>query len=161
MGIPLDIFSLYQLWNEGDNCHHYLLLKVEQGAFNNADEGEYDHVVKVADQKKNALIEFYKAAILVNECAGTHGLRLVGELQSAPVGNELFEEFGGFSVNLWIAETRFGHPWVVLGTAENEAAFWQAIERDADLSNLGATKPAQQQRAFFLTERWNEPCRDE
>lgn len=153
MGIPLDIFSLYQFQNEGTDCHHYLLLKVEQSAYRNADEGEYDYVVEVADGKRSSLLETYESGLLAEECAAPHVVTLVGELQGYPTGEELFEEHGGFHVDLWIAETRYGHPWVVMGTAENEEAFWRQIDEDDDLSHLGASRPARQQRAFFLTER--------
>lgn len=100
MGVPLDIFSLYHLQNEGVSCRHYLLLKVEQPAFSNADEGEYEYAVKVADRKRSALIEIYEAEILADECVGPHAVKLVGELQAHPTGDELFEKRGGFHVDL-------------------------------------------------------------
>ncbi len=153
MGIPLDIFSLYQLQNEGTGCRHHLLLRVEQPAFSNADEGEYAHAVDVADRKRRVLIEAYEAEALVVECAERHTAKLLGELQARPVGDELSGESDGFHVDLWIAETRFGHPWVVLGTAENEEEFWRAVKQDEDLSSLDASRPATKQRAYFLTER--------
>ena len=155
MGIPLDIFSLYRLQRADGHCRHYLLLRVEQPAFNNADEGHYAYAVDVADQKRNALIEAYEAEILADECAGQHRAQLVGELQASPTGDALFEEYGGFYVDLWIAETRFGQPWVALGTAENEEAFWRQVEQDEDLSRLGAIMPAKKQRAYFLAEKGN------
>jgi hypothetical protein len=155
MGIPLQIFTLYCLQNlqkQETNCQHYLLLRVEQAGFNNADEGEYDHVVAIAEQKRSALIAQYTAEILAPACADSHEISLVGELQSSPTGDELFSETGGFYLDLWIAETRFGHPWVVMGTATNEAAFWQEVEQEEDLESLGAMRPARQQRTFFLTQ---------
>lgn len=152
MGIPLDIFSLHQLQREDASCQHYLLLRVEQPAFNNADEGDYARAVDAADKKRRALIEVYEAEVLADECAGRHAVNLVGELQSSPTGDELLEEHGGFYVDLWIAETRFGRPWVVLGTAEDEGEFWREVERDENLSRLGASMPAKKQRAYFLTE---------
>lgn len=151
MGIPLDIFSLYQLQGEGENCQHYLLLKVAQSGFNNADEGDYADVVEAADNKRSALIEVYEAGMLAGECAARHKVNLVGELQSYPTGDELFED-GGFHVELWTAETRFGHPWVAMGTAENEEEFWREVEQDENLSSLGASRPARRLRAYFLTE---------
>lgn len=156
MGIPLDIFSLYQFQDEEANCYHYLLVKVEQPAFRNANESEYDDAVKVADRKRRALIEAYKTEILTQECAGSHRVNLVGELQASPTGNELFEEEGGFYLNLWVAETRFGHPWVVMGTAEDEERFWHEVEQNEDLSYLGASRPASMKRVFFLTEKGHE-----
>lgn len=155
MGIPLDIFSLHRLWNEDADCQHHLLLKVERPGFNNADEGDYSCAVDAADKKRSALIEAYEAEVLAGECAGKHTVNLVGELQASPSGGELFEGCGGFYVDLWVAETRFGYPWVVLGTGENEEEFWRGVEQDETLSSLGATMPAKKLRAYFLTEEGN------
>ena len=155
MGIPLDIFSLHRFQNVDVNCRHYLLLKVAQPEFNNADEGDYDRAVAAADEIRRRLIEVYEAKMLAGECAGKHLVNLVGELQSYPTGDVLQDEHGGFYVDLWIAETRFGHPWVVLGTAENEEAFWGEVEQDDELSSLGPRLPAKQRRAYFLTEKGN------
>lgn len=153
MGIPLDIFSLYRL--QGAVCQHHLLLRVGRPAFNNADEGDYARAVDAADKRKGALIEAYKAEVLAGECAGPHTVSLAGELQSNPTGDELSEGRGGFYVNLWVAETRFGHPWVALGTAEDEEAFWREVEQDENLSSLGASRPAKRRLAYFLTEAWD------
>lgn len=152
MGIPLDIFSLYRLEGEAANCQHYLLLKVGQPSFSNADEGDYARAVDVAEGKRRALIEVYAAESLSRECAARHTANLVGELQSSPSGNELFEEQGRFYVELWVAETRFGHPWVVMGTAESEEEFWREVEEDENLAALGGRRPAKKQRAYFLTQ---------
>ncbi len=158
MGIPLGIFSLYRLHGEGANCNHYLLLRVEQPAFSNADQRDYDNAVEVADRKRSVLIRAYQSKALANECAKPHVASLVGELQALPTGDELIEGHGGFNVDLWMAETRFGHPWIVMGTADDEETFWREVEKDEDLSRLGAVKPATKQRAFFLTEQ-DEICK--
>lgn len=152
MGIPLDIFDLYGLQKEDRSCLHYLLLRVERAGFNNADEGEYDRVVEAADSKKKALIERYIAEILAHDCAGSHAVTLLGAMETSPVGEALCQQGGGFYVDLWIAETKFGYPWVVMGTAETAAAFWQGVEQSQDLSRLGAIEPVSQQRVFFLTD---------
>ena len=150
MGIALDTFSLHRL--EGAACRHYLLLRVEQPEFSNADEGDYARAVDAADEKRSALIAAYEAGALAAECAGRHTASLVGELQSYPAGGELFDGRGGFYINLWVAETRFGHPWVAMGAAEDEEEFWLEVERDENLSGLGARRPAKMRRAYFLTE---------
>lgn len=152
MGVPLTIFSLHELRNEGAGCRHYLLLRVGQPAFGNADAGEHDHAVRVADEKRSALIEAWQAETLARECAVPHAVSLVGELQARPPGDELSEGRGGCLVDLWVAETRFGHPWVVMGTAESGAAFWREVEADDDLSRLDALGPAARLRAYFLTD---------
>lgn len=152
MGIPLEIYSLYRLQSESTGCNHYLLLRVDQPEFNNADEGEYEHVVGITDRKRSVLIERYKTEVLPPNCAQIYAISLVGELQAPPIGIDLFEEHGGCYVELWVAETRFGYPWMVMGIAEDEAAFWREVEQDEDLLRLGASRPARQYWAFFLSE---------
>lgn len=153
MGIPLTLFSLYTLQNDDRGCQHHLLLRVEQPAFSNADQGAYDDAVEVADRKRRVLIEAYETELLAATCPGPHTVRLVGELQAYPAGDVFFEEHGGFGIDLWIAETRYEHPWVVMGAAEDEAAFWRTVEEDEDLKGLGPIRPARKLRAFFLTEQ--------
>jgi hypothetical protein len=150
VGIPLDIFSLYGF--EGEGCRHRLLLRVGRPEFSNADEGDYARAVEAADRQRDALRALFEAEVLAGECAARHTASLEGELQSSPAGDELSEGRGGRHVELWVAETRFGRPWVVLGTAASEEEFWRAVEQDEDLSRLGARRPAKRRRAYFLTE---------
>lgn len=152
MGIPLDVFSLYELRGEDAGCVHHLLLRVGQRAFSNADAGDYDSAVEAAEEKRRSMVEAYRAGALAGECGARHAARLAGELQSAPVGGLLSEGRGGFYVDLWVAATRFGHPWVLMGTAADEGEFWREAARDEDLSGLGARGPARKLRAYFLAE---------
>ena len=150
MGIPLDIFSLYELRGEDAGCRHHLLLRVARPGFSNADEGDYSRAVEAADGKRGALLREYETRVLAGECPARHEAELVGELQARPVGDVLCEGRGGFHVEVWTAETRFGRPWVVLGTAGSEEEFWREVEQDEDLSGLTPRRPATQRRAFFL-----------
>lgn len=152
VGIPLDIFSLHLLRGEAADCRHFLLTRVGRPAFGNADEGDYARVVDAADKKRRSLIEEYEARVLAAECGGPHSVNLAGELQARPVGDELSEGSGGFCVELWVAGTRFGHPWVVMGTAESEEEFWREVGRDEDLLALGPSAPAERRRAYFLAD---------
>ncbi|HEX8503004.1 MAG TPA: hypothetical protein VF659_20640 [Pyrinomonadaceae bacterium] len=156
MGIPLDVFSLYSLRDEDAGCGHHLLVRVGRPAFSNADEGEYAAALRAADAKRDALLEAYEAGALAAECAGRHTATLAGELQSRPVGDALSGERGGFYVELWVAETQFGSPWVVMGTADGEEEFWREVEEDEDLSGLRAYRPARRLRAYFLAGEGDE-----
>lgn len=151
MGIPTDIFSLHQF--SGERCRHHLLVRVSRGPFGNADEGDYARAVAAADDQRRALIELYQATTLAGECGARHAAELLGELQSRPVGEELSGGGGGFDVGLWVAATRHGHPWVVLGAAASEEEFWRGVAGDEDLSRLGAAAPARHYRAHFLAGR--------
>ena len=157
MGIPLTIFSLYRLDGQGGACAHYLLLRVGQPEFSNADAGEYENAVQVAEAKRRALIGRYFAQVLARDCPAAHTPHLAGELQAWPAGETLADGPGGINVELWVAQTRYGPPWVVLGTAESEEAFWREIADDDDLSGLGPVHPAARLRAHFLTDA-DGPC---
>lgn len=152
MGIPLTVFSLYALENANAGCLHHLLLRVEQPGFSNADAADYDRAVELADAKRHALIRAYEAGPLAKSCPAPHQPRLLGELQSRPAGDVLMDESGGRLVDVWAAETRHGHPWVVMGTADDEDAFWRLVEADDDLAGLGPIRPAVLRRAWFLAE---------
>jgi hypothetical protein len=151
MGIPLTVFSLYRL--ESDGCAHHLLLRVCQPGFSNADAGAYEHAVQVADTRRTALLGVYQSDLLPRDCAAPHRVQLVGELQAAPVGEALNEGAGGAEVDVWVAQTGYGAPWVVMGTAEDEEAFWRAVDEDDDLAGLRPIRPAVQVRAFFLADQ--------
>lgn len=152
MGIPLTVFSLYLLENGTTRCRHHLLVRVEQPGFSNAVAGEYDQAVDVAEAKRRALIRACEAKLADAGCTMPHTAILVGELQAPPPGEEL-DGRGGCEVDLWVAETRHGQPWVVMGAAPDEAAFWRAVEADGDLARLGAVRPAARLRAWFITEK--------
>jgi hypothetical protein len=152
MGIPLTIFSLYRLDGDGGACSHPLLLRVRQAGFSNADAGEEDHAIRSAEERRRALIDAYRTGVLAAECDASHAVRLVGELQARPAGDVLDEGRGGSHVDVWVAQTRYGAPWVVLGTGEDEAAFWRAVREDDDLAALGPVAPAERLRAYFLTD---------
>jgi hypothetical protein len=152
VGIPLDIYSLYRLRGEGAACLHHLLLRVGRPAYSNADEGDYARAARAADEKLEELLRLYEAEVLAVECGARHAAEPAGELQSRPVGDSLSEGAGGFYAGVWVAETRFGRPWVVLGTAATEEEFWREVRLDEDLSGLGARPPAERLRAYFLAE---------
>ncbi|HEX6747551.1 MAG TPA: hypothetical protein VF092_09710 [Longimicrobium sp.] len=159
MGIPLTVFTLHCF--AGVSCAHYLLVRVEQPEYSNADEGDFLRAVLVADAKREALVRTYESGVLASECPASHEIGLIGELQSYPVGEELIDSPGGRFVDLWVAETRHGAPWVVMGTAADEDAFWREVDADEDLASLGPLRPAVRWRAFFVAESDRAVAHDE
>ena len=93
------------------------------------------------------MTERYRVGVLAERCGAIHEQRLVGELQLPPIGEELYADALAMDVPIWVADTRFGPPWVVLGTAKSEEDFWREVEEDDDdlaLRTLGPQKPARQ-----------------
>ncbi len=152
VGIPLDIFRLYRLRGVGAACLHHLLLRAGRPGYSNADEGDYARADGVAERRLGELLRLYETRVLAAECGARHAAEPAGESQARPPGETLSEGGGGFYVDVWVAETRFGRPWVVLGTAETEEEFWRAVRLDEDLSGLGPRQPAERLRAYFLAE---------
>ena len=83
-------------------------------------------------------------------------IALLGACSSS--GEALSEDGGGGEVDVWVAPTRYGAPWVVMGTAESEAAFWSLVDADDDLAGLGPARPAVRHRAFFLVDDDEDPA---
>jgi hypothetical protein len=137
MGIPLHVFTLYALRGASAGCLHHLLLRVTQPEFSNADASDYDAAVDAAEAIRGALMRAYERNVLAHEWPGAHEATLLGEMQAYPVGDELTDAPSGHLVDIWVAQTRYGPPWVILGTAPSEAAFWRAVDGDEEWSSLG------------------------
>jgi hypothetical protein len=144
MGIPLTIFSLFRV-DGGDEPPRHVLLRVRQSGYRNADASEYDAAFDEAEERRQVLLAAYVAAPRA-------ALQLVGELQFHPPGDVLSDAPAGGEVELWVAQTRYGPPWVVLGTAPSEKAFWRAVGEDHDLAGMGGVRPARRIRALLLTD---------
>jgi hypothetical protein len=150
LGIPLTVFTLHRLESAG--CAHHLLLRVRQPGFANAGAGDHDRAVAIAGARREALIRRYTDEVLPRECGAAHEVRRIGDMQAWPIGDALCEGSGGGDVDVWIAQTRYGAPWVVMGAAESEAAFWRAVEEDDELAGLHPPPPAVLRRVYFLAD---------
>ena len=152
MGAELDIYTLYLLQGKQTHCQHALLLRVKRPGYSNAVQPEEDWANDVARSKQNRLLDFYTNRLLSEECPHEHDLHLEGEFQYFPPGDDLYSQHGMRFLDIWLAPTRFGSPWIVLGTAESATAFWQEIMQDSDLAYLQVQQPVTRRHVFFLTE---------
>jgi len=147
VGAETWIYSLVCFANAERTCEHHLLLRATRPSFSNASERDAERATDLADSECKRLTERYEVEGLVERCGAQHERRLVGELQLGPVGEELYADVGALDLPIWVADTKFGPPWVILGTAESEDAFWREIEEDDDvlsLRTLDPQKPARQ-----------------
>jgi len=141
------IYSLVCFTSAERACEHYLLARARRPSFSNANQRDEDHASSVAEAELKRLIKAYGSRILANRCGSSHAQRLAGELQLGPTGDELYADVPALNLPIWVADTSFGPPWVILGTATSEEAFWREVEEDDDalaLITLGPRKPARQ-----------------
>ena len=52
----------------------------------------------------------------------------------------------------WIANTKYGSPWIVLGATPTEEEFWDNLQTNSLLENYAPQKPAQQMQVYFMTQ---------
>ncbi|MFF3323627.1 hypothetical protein [Streptomyces sp. NPDC002889] len=147
MSIPIAIFRLFSY----RPCGHELLVRVRRPAASNADQGALDAADDVADSATEFLRTWWERRHLQRECPHQHTSSLVAEMQEEPVGEDLFGS-GLRQFAVWVAATKYGTPWMVLGTASTEAEFWQRVQDDSDLLDLDPQAPAELHHVYFLTD---------
>jgi hypothetical protein len=147
------IYSLVCFTNPERACEHHLLVRATRPSFSNANQRDEDRASDLADAELERLTDAYKAGPLAERCGVPHEQRLAGELQLGPTGEDLYADTPARDLPIWVADTSFGPPWVILGTATSEAAFWREVEEDDDalaLNTLGPQKPARQLIVDFV-----------
>lgn len=147
MGAPINIFRLFSY----QPCGHELLVRAVRPAASNADQRALNAADDIADSATKHLCTWWEQRCLQPECPHQHTSSLVGEMQEGPVGEDLFSS-GRRRLGVWAARTKYGAPWMVLGTASTEAEFWQQVQEDSDLLDLGPLAPAELRHVYFLTD---------
>lgn len=147
MGIALDVYHLVRL--EGPGCAHHLLVQVVRPEYPNWSQSAED----AADAEQRRKLEQVIPLAAATLCPDAHGVVVEGEFQGLPLGDMFYESTSRCWVDLWVAETRFGHPWIVLGVVPTEANFWSGVAEDPDIAFLEPHQPARRVRAYFVQER--------
>ncbi|GAA0290166.1 hypothetical protein GCM10010302_30850 [Streptomyces polychromogenes] len=148
MGSPITIFRLFR----HEPCGRELLVRVERPAASNADQGALDAADRIADVAAERLRAWWQQRHLRPVCAHPHTSGVIAEMQEDPVGPDLFGD-GHRTLALWVAQTKYGAPWAVFGTAASEAEFWQQVRLDDCLLGLGPLAPGELHHVDFLTDR--------
>jgi hypothetical protein len=148
MGIALDVFYLVRFAGSEGGCEHHLLVRASRRSNANANQADEDAASAEVERERDRLEEEYAATILRDTCDAAHTRTVVGEMQEAPVGDELYSDASRRRLRVWVAETAHGAPWVVLGTADSEESFWRELE-DTDAAMLRPMRPARSVEAFF------------
>ncbi|MBW5482804.1 hypothetical protein [Streptomyces bambusae] len=154
MSVQTKIFRLFSY----RPCGHELLVRVVRPAASNADQGALDAADGVADAATERLRTWWEQSRLQPDCPHRHTSSLVAEMQEEPVGEDLLGS-GRRQLGVWVAGTKFGAPWMVLGSASTEAEFWREVRLDSDLVDLGPLAPAELHHVHFLTDEDDPPSR--
>jgi hypothetical protein len=140
MAIPTNVYGLHEIVMSGSASKHLLLTRVGRPGFCNANQPEEDSASALVEREEARLIRAFVVEHLAHH--GPFAVGKIGELQSEPVGELLSVPGFAGTVDLWIAQTAYGAPWAVFGTAPSERAFWQAVEGDEYLCSLRPMRPA-------------------
>jgi hypothetical protein len=138
MAAELKIYSIYKLQDEDK----YYLLRTERPAFSNASQSEEDAAESTGQNNRSRMLKQISPG----------AFEFIGELQNSPIGEALYAASGKGGLNIYYMETEFGHPWVVLGTANSEKEFLSELDEDEDLLCLKPVGSPIKITAAFLTE---------
>lgn len=148
----IDIYYLYRFAGAAHACEHHLLVRARRPSFSNAIEREVEDAQDAAERERDRLCADYARRLLPARCGAAHSQALIGEMQVFPVGDGLFVDGAREALEVWVAQSEYGPPWVALGTAASEEDFWrEAEEDDADdaVSTLKPIPPARRLTVFF------------
>ena len=128
MGSALTVFSLYR----NNETGYFVLLQTVQPEFSNHSQPQADFAHEIEKSKRDALLNH--VAILLD--AHKTAFELIGELQALPIGEALLDAADGVVETVFYMNTKFGHPWIILGSASSETAFLEELRDDEDLLGL-------------------------
>jgi hypothetical protein len=147
MGVEIDVYWLVRFECQDGTGAHHLLARARRGSFSNADQTDEDRAIDEVEAARERLEATYLRQTLAERCRASHARALIGECQHSPVGDDLHSDEAADALDVWVAQTAFGRPWIIIGTAPSEAAFWaQADER---LGRLRPLHPARRLSVDF------------
>jgi len=149
MHAEIDVYHLIRLDGDGAACRHHLLLKSKRPDFADRSDRQ-DEAIAANRHRRDRVIAAYQQQALARQCPHQHGVTLAGEFSGYPEGTPFYAECGQVPVDIWVAATRFGHPWIVFGMAASEAEFWQHLAENEDAAVLGPRRPARRVHAYFI-----------
>ncbi len=77
----------------------------------------------------------------------------LGEMQLCPIGEDLYSDHGNFDLKIFYMSTKFGHPWIILGTARSRKEFMTELENDDELQSLGPISSLKEVVATLIVEK--------
>jgi hypothetical protein len=143
MAAPQNSYSIYKIRDNG-KCY---IFKTTIPDFNNASQTQEDDAIETEINSRIKMVNF------ISSLHDRGEPELLGELQNFPLGEDLYTPTGNKEVNLFYMNTEFGHPWVVMGTADSQEAFLSELSEDEELLALKPIGQPKRITAWFLTEK--------
>jgi hypothetical protein len=146
MGIELDVYYVYRVKTR-NHGEHYLCFTAHRRGYNNAKQQDADMAETQLDEHKEKRLQ--EALNLFALSDHVLSAEMIGCSYTLPVGEELFDTSTVRMLDIWIAETEYRSPWVVLGTADTEDEFWREVNSDSELQGLKPKSPAKRLTVSF------------
>jgi hypothetical protein len=134
MASCLPTYSIYKL----GRAERYYLLQTEQPGYSNVSQSQQDSAQIVEQESRRRLLTQLLQALPLEEQLFCE---FIGELQGWPVGDVLYTAPSHTELPIYYLPTRYGHPWIVLGSANSEEEFLAELEATEELVALQPIGP--------------------
>jgi hypothetical protein len=122
MGIELNTFFLYRI-TTSLNIDRYLLLRIERPRYSNAVQAQEDKAYSIQEQWRQQAFNYYISQYL-KASEFLIAYELTAESDELPIGEDLNYDEIIPEINIYTAQTSYGNPWRLFGTASDQTAFW-------------------------------------
>jgi hypothetical protein len=129
MASRLPIYSIYKL----GRLERYYVLQTEQPSYSNISQSQQDAAQQIEQESRQRLLTQLLQTLPMEErllC------EFIGELQEWPVGDILCTAPNYAELPIYYLHTRYGHPWIILGSAASEEEFMDEVEATEELLAL-------------------------
>lgn len=126
------IYSIYKL----GLAERYYLLATEQPGYSNVSQSQQEAAQAVEQASRQRLLASLLHALPLQE---RQLCELIGELQELPVGEAMMTASSYTELPVYYLHTRYGYPWIILGSAASEKEFLMEVEATEELLALQPT----------------------
>ncbi len=144
--MDLNVFFLYELGQPDIGESQNVLLRISKPYYSNCSQRQDELAEEILERKRNEMLR--QVLIRTNK----NRYRLIGMFEGSPEGDILYEDNGTIDIELWVAKSGFGKPWIIMSQALDEENFFNIIKEDPDLGGMRPISPAFRVNALFLTE---------
>lgn len=146
MGVEIDVYFVYKL--ETQICgSRFVCFTAHRPKYRNASQVEEDAAEDQLERNRDQRLQ--EAIRSLVSCGDVLDMEMIGCSYELPIGEELYLSTP-HDLEIWMVTQQYGPPWVLLGTADSETAFWESVLADADLAACNPSLPAKKLLVFFL-----------